>query len=280
MRTFSGRTIALLESRRSGELAAMVRRLDGVPICAPAVRERPSDVDAGPIIGRLIAGEFPIAIVLTGAGVSTLLAEAERRQSLDDVRQALSRTTLVCRGPKPLTVLKQHGLTASVVTTRPHTTRELLDALRDVAVAGVPVMLLHYGERNEPFAGALRARGALVEDVCLYEWALPDSVDRLRDLVDRTIGGSVDAMLFTSQIQFRFLHQVAAEMGAAEALTTALQDQVVVGAIGPVCAEALRDGGIVADVLPASSHSAALVGTLADYFECFHRPGPSPERHA
>ena len=269
MRTFSGRTIALLESRRSSELAAMVQRLDGLPICAPAVRERPSAADAGPIIDRVMAGEFTVAIVLTGAGVSALLAEAESRQSLEGVRQALGRTTLVCRGPKPLTVLRQHGLSASVVTTRPHTTRELLEALRDVALDGRPVMLLHYGERNEPFAAALRARGALVEDVCLYEWALPERVAPLRDLIHRAIAGRIDAMLFTSQIQFRFLLQVATEMGAAEALTRALREQVVVAAIGPVCAEALRDGGIVADVLPASPHSAALVGAVADYFALF-----------
>jgi hypothetical protein len=56
-------------------------------------------------------------------------------------------------------------------------------------------------------------------------------------------------------------------MGAAEALLEALRDQVVVGAVGPVCARALREGGIVADVLPASPHSAALVGAVADYFE-------------
>ena len=269
MRTFSGRTIALLESRRSGELAAMVRRLEGLPVCAPAVRERPSLTDAGPVIGRLMAGDFAVAILLTGAGISTLLAEAERRQSLEGVRQALRRTTLACRGPKPLTVLKQHGLIASVVTSRPHTTRELLEALRDVDLDGRSVMLLHYGERNDPFAAALRARGALVEEVCLYEWALPERVDPLRDLIDGTINGRIDAMLFTSQIQFRFLRQVAAEMGAAEALTTALREQVVVAAIGPVCAEALRDGGIVADVLPASPHSAALVGAVADYFALF-----------
>jgi hypothetical protein len=60
-------------------------------------------------------------------------------------------------------------------------------------------------------------------------------------------------------------------MGAAEALTTALREQVVVGAIGPVCAEALRDGGIVANVLPASPHGAALVGAVADYFELFEQ---------
>src|SRR5262245_15500690 len=271
MRTFSGRTIGLLESRRSSELAAMVQRLDGIPVCAPAVRECQSGVDAAPIIDRVVAGEFPIAIVLTGAGIATLLDAAQRGRSLDRLRQALGRMKLVCRGPKPLSVLKQHGLTASVVTSKPHTTRELLDALTRVSVDGVPVLLLHYGERNETFADALRRRGALVEDVCLYEWTLPDNVEVMRDMVRSAIAGRIDAMLFTSQIQFRFLHQIAVEMGAAEELLRALNEQVVVAAVGPVCAGALRDSGVVADVLPASPHSASLVGAVADYFELFQR---------
>ena len=58
-------------------------------------------------------------------------------------------------------------------------------------------------------------------------------------------------------------------MGVAEALVQALNERIVVGAVGPVCAGALRAGGVVADVLPASPNSASLVGAVADYFELF-----------
>jgi uroporphyrinogen-III synthase len=166
-------------------------------------------------------------------------------------------------------VLRQHGLSAALVTVQPHTTRELAEALADIPLDRTPLLLLHYGERNEPFAEALRARGALVEDVCLYEWALPENVGPLYELVHSVIAGRVDAMLFTSQIQFRHLLQIAIEMGVGDALLQALRDRIVVGAVGPVCAQALREGGIVADVLPASPHSPALVGAVADYFELF-----------
>ena len=42
---------------------------------------------------------------------------------------------------------------------------------------------------------------------------------------------------------------------------------MIVGAIGPVCATALRTGGVVPDVLPGSPNSASLVGAVADYFD-------------
>jgi uroporphyrinogen-III synthase len=267
MRTLSGRAVALLEGRQSVELAAMVARLGGTPISAPAVRERPKEQDVGPLLHRVIEGAFPCAIVLTGAGASALFGEAERRSLLSQVRDAMERMTLVCRGPKPLAALKRQGLSATIVTTRPHTTRELLDALATTSLDAVPVMLLHYGERDTIFSGALTARGALVEDACLYEWALPEDTAPLRAVVRRTIAGEIDAVLFTSQIQFRFLLQIAEESGAVAALVNALNEHVIVGAVGPVCAAALRAGGVVADVLPASPNSASLVGAVADYFD-------------
>lgn len=272
MRTLSERTVGLLESRQSGELAAMVLRLGGVPVCAPAVQEKPTSEDAGPVIARIIAGEFPVLIAMTGASVTALFDAAERLGSREALQQALTRMTIVCRGPKPQTALKRHGLTAQVVTPKPHTTRELLETLAATRLDGVPVALLHYGERNLPFSAALAARGAKITDVCLYEYVLPDDVAPLEDLVDRILAGEIDALLVTSQIQFRFLLDIAATSGRTRALLSALSNDVIVGAVGPVCASAIRANGVIADVLPASPNSASLVGALADYFDLMIPP--------
>jgi uroporphyrinogen-III synthase len=273
MRTLSGRTIALLESRQRDELAEMVRRLGGTPVVAPAVRERPSQDDGGALLGRVVQGEFVVLIALTGAGVTALFTEAERHGVLADVRQALGKMAIVCRGPKPQAALKRYGLKASVSTARPHTSSELLEALAETHLNQVPVLLLHYGERNVPFANALAARGALVEDVCLYEWDLPEDLGPLDDVVRRVIAREVDALLVTSQVQFRFMLLVAGRAGLADALVAALNADTVVGAVGPVVAAALRAGGVVPDVLPAAPNSASLIGAVADYFQLTDRRG-------
>lgn len=245
----------------------MVRRLGGTPVLAPAVRERPSEDDAGPLLTRIMSGQFTLAVVLTGAGATALLAEATRGGVLEGVREALAKMTIACRGPKPQAALKRHGLTATISTPKPHTSRELLDALASTNLERVSVLLVHYGERNMSLADALTARGALVEDVCLYEWTLPVDVTPLRDVVRRIVAGEIDALLVTSQIQFRFLLEIAGAEGLAEALVGVLNERVVVGAVGPVCAAALRAGGVIPDVLPASPNSASLVGAVAAYFE-------------
>jgi uroporphyrinogen-III synthase len=268
MRSFNGRTIAILEGRKTREIAAMVERLGGVVVAAPAVREVPSGAaDAHrSTIDRVIAGAFSMVVILTGAGATALFAEADRAGVLPALLDAMGRTTIACRGPKPLAVLRKHGLTPSIVTTKPHTTNDLLEALDAVDMSEQRVMLLHYGEKNVVIGETLAARGATIEDVHLYEWELPEDIGPLKDLVGRLVDRSVDAVLFTSQIQFRFLAQVAQGMGEGDALIRALTTDVVVGAVGPVCASALRASGVIPDVLPATASSGSLVAAVADYF--------------
>jgi uroporphyrinogen-III synthase len=62
------------------------------------------------VLEELVSGRFQIAVVQTGAGATALFSEAERLGMLDRVRRTFARTTIVCRGPKPLAVLKRHGL--------------------------------------------------------------------------------------------------------------------------------------------------------------------------
>lgn len=245
----------------------MVSRLGGQPILAPAVRERATTDDFRPVLTRIVNGAFEMLIALSGAGVSALFSEAERHHQLAEVREALRRMTLVCRGPKPQAAFKRQGLTVGVITPKPHTSAELLEALDTTPLQGVRALLLHYGEHNPTFSTSLAARGVTVEDLCLYEWAMPEDLTLLRTVVRDIIEGHVDALLVTSQVQFRFLLEVARQHEQAEALLDALNERVIVGAVGPVCASALRAGGVVPDVLPASPNSASLVGAVADYFE-------------
>jgi uroporphyrinogen-III synthase len=47
----------------------------------------------------------------------------------------------------------------------------------------------------------------------------------------------------------------------------ALSRDVVVAAVGPVCASALREYGITPDVIPAHPKMGSLITALADYVE-------------
>ena len=263
----NGRRIALLEARKSEEAAALVEQLGGVPYRVPAVREvvHPEQVDA--FIGALSSGELSIVIFLTGVGVTALLREATRFGWLEATLSALRQTTIVCRGPKPMSVLAHHHVPVHVAAAAPYTTRELLAALAAVDLPGRTVALVHYGERNAPLAAALEARGARLEELSLYEWRLPDDIEPLKSLIQELIEKRVDAIAFTNEIQCRHLFRVADDVGLASQLALALNTDTIVAAIGPVSADSLQGLGVTPDVIPAQPSKGSMVTALAEYFE-------------
>jgi uroporphyrinogen-III synthase len=269
MSKLNGRRIALVEGRMPGELADLVRRHGGEPMNVPAVREatRACAEEVGTFLDRLSGGVFQIVVCLTGVGVMTLARTAEQLNRLPELLQGLQRVTTVCRGPKPLAALKRQGITATVQTQEPYTTAELLVAMAGLPLSGQGVALVHYGERNAALADALRQRRARLDELCLYEWLLPEDLGPLQHLVGDLIAARVDAIAFTSQVQVRHLWQVASSLGKATELTHALTDQVVVAAVGPTCAAALADLGVMPRVVPAHPKMGPMVTALAAYFE-------------
>ena len=60
---------------------------------------------------------------------------------------------------------------------------------------------------------------------------------------------------------------VSAKTTTTVALTDALNAKVVVAAVGPVCASALRSFGVIPHVQPAHPKMGPMMVALADYFE-------------
>jgi uroporphyrinogen-III synthase len=269
VRRLNGASIALLEARMSRELENLVRRYGGHPRSAPALREVPLEAPAGVdgFLDQLCAGRFGLAIFLTGAGVTALFREAGARGRLDAVVDALRRGTVACRGSKPAAALRQHGVPTNLSAREPFTSAELLEALQGIELANLDVALVHYGERNEPLADGLRSRGARVNELCLYEWQLPENVDPLRELIGDVIQSRVDVVAFTSKVQCRHLFQIATAMGCATDLAEALNGRTTVAVIGPVCRTALREHGVSSHVMPATPKMAPLVAAIAEYLE-------------
>jgi uroporphyrinogen-III synthase len=264
---FKGRRVALLETRMSDEAASLVRQLGGVPCRVPAVHEFLHPEQISRFIERLTLEDPAVVVFLTGTGVSALLSEAARQGRLEAILSALRRTTIACRGPKPIRLLTEHHVPVHLSAAEPHTTRELLHALDTIDLSGKAVALVRYGEPNERLASALRSRGAQLEEIALYEWRMPEDREPLETLVADVIGGRVDAIAFTNEIQCRHLFQVAADCSVADDLANALNGNTVVGAIGPVCAEALHRVGVTPDVIPAKPQMASLIGALAEYYD-------------
>lgn len=267
--SLKGKRVALLEARMSSELSSLVERQGGIPYSVPAVRETPVEqpAETSAFIDALCAKRFDFVVFMTGVGASALLKEAEKRGRLDAAVDALRSAKTVCRGPKPVSVLRRSGIQVDFTAAEPHTTVEVLQALEPSDLHGKSIGLVHYGERNGALTTELRSRGAVTSEVCLYEWRLPDDLAPLQKLVGEIIDGHVDAIAVTSQIQIRHLFEIADKVGRHAELADALNRKSVVAAVGPVCATALRSFGVIPHVQPSHPKMGPMLIALADYFD-------------
>jgi uroporphyrinogen-III synthase len=263
-----GVRVALLEARMAGELAALVRRYGGIVRSAPAVREAPLDcADAVSEFLNRIAAPFPcVYVFLTGAGVIALFDETQKQGRLRALMASLRSGTIVCRGPKPSAALKRYGINPNIVAASPYTSDELLESMSVIDLRDADVSVVHYGERNETLTSALAQRGATLHELCVYEWRLPDDIGPLQDVVRGLVRRELDAVVFTSQVQWKHLRQVASTLGLAEELVDALSRHLVVAAIGPICSGALIDAGVRPHVVPENPKMSPLVAALAQHF--------------
>lgn len=260
----SGRRVVSFESRRSAEMAELIRNYGGEPIQAPSLREVPlADQHEALAFGEaLLAGDQDVLILLTGVGTRMLIATLSTRWPREDVVAGLGRLTLVCRGPKPIAALKEVGLVPALAVPEPNTWRDLLSELdRTLAIGGKRVAVQEYGVRNEELLVGLRQRGARVTTVPVYGWALPEDTAPLRAAIERVVAGEV--ALFSSATQVGNVFRVAVEMGRAAALREAFRGTTVVASIGPITTAALQEHGIEPDLHPGHPKMGHLVAEAA-----------------
>jgi uroporphyrinogen-III synthase len=240
----------------------------GRPIVAPALREVPlaSNAKALEFVTALIEGRFDMVILLTGVGTRALVGIAERTEQREPFLAALRRVAVVARGPKPLAVLREINVTASVAAPEPNTWRELLAALDDAAdrfpVRDRRVAVQEYGVSNPEFLAALAERGAEVTAVPVYQWALPENLEPLRAAIAAIGRGEIDVVLFTTSVQVDHIFEVAAQMDAEAALRRGLA-RAVIASIGPTTSEALRRHDLAADLEPSHPKLGILVEEAA-----------------
>ena len=272
MSGFTGLRVLALESRRAAELAKLISTYGGQPVVAPAMREVPldSNTEALSFAEGLLAGHFDMVIFLTGVGAQAVLSVAETKYPRSDFISALQRVKVVPRGPKPIAVLRNLGITPALMVPEPNTWRELLKALDEAQeslpefhLGGARIALQEYGISNPELIRGLTDRGAIVTRVPVYQWVLPENVAPLQSAVRELAAGQIDAVLFTTGVQVAHLFQVAAEMNLEGPMLRGLRSTVV-ASIGPTTSEELKQKGVPPDLEPSHPKMGFLVKETAE----------------
>ena len=260
---FAGRRVLCLESRRAVEMEELIRKQGGDPFVAPSMREVAIAENEGAFRfgDRLFAGEFDMMILLTGVGTRQLNRVLAARHSETAFRDALSRITLVARGPKPSAALREMGLSPAIIAPEPNTWREVLRATEGLPEQRIAVQ--EYGRTNPELLEGLRARGAEVTAVRVYQWGLPQDIGPLREAARRLAAGQFDVALFTTAVQIGHLARVAREEGIEEAVLEGLRRCMIVS-IGPTTTEALEEFGLRPEFEPSHPKMGFLVKEAAE----------------
>ena len=267
--SFQGLRVLGFESRRARELAALISTYAGHPLMAPALREVPleSNADALKFASALIQGEFDVVIFLTGVGTRALVAAIEGTYPRDVFIDALARTKVVARGPKPLAALRELRVPIWAIAPEPNTWRELLsaiDAKVDYSVRGARIAVQEYGVSNTDLLEELERRGARITRVPVYKWALPDDLGPLKDAVTAIAAGQVDVAVFTTGVQVVHLWQIVREMHLEADVRSGLARSAI-ASIGPTTSDELRRHGLAPDIEASHPKMGFFVRELAEH---------------
>src|ERR1700722_13186503 len=169
------KVVGILETRPGAHLGELIARRGGKPMLAPALEEVP-DVDPQAVAALLAqwrVNPFKIVIFQTGVGTRALFQATDSAGSTGELLQRLNSTTVVVRGPKPVGELNAREVRIDIRAATPFTTETVLAAVADIPMKGARVLVQRYGAANQALCAALTERGADVQEIATYRWALP-----------------------------------------------------------------------------------------------------------
>lgn len=233
----TGVSVAVTRARaQASGLAARLRRLGANVIEAPAIKIVPLDGPAPDL------RSYDLVCVTSPNGVRLLFSRLARAGA--DAR-AFASTRVAAIGPGTAAALGEHGITADVVPER-FVAEGLIDALADMPFDRV--LIARAAEARDVLPDALRARGAEVDLVALYETVAEPLADDQLSAV-----GEADYVTFTSSSTVRHFLEAAGER---------LSRRTRLLSIGPVTSSALRERGLEPHVEAARHDIDGLVEAL------------------
>ena len=266
-----GIRVLSLESRRAAETAKLIRTYGGEPLTAPAMREIPMS-SSGPVMQfaeALIAGQFHLVIFTTGVGVRALIKTVSEHMDREKFLGALRTIKIAARGPKSSSALREFGIPVTVVAPEPFTWRVLVQAIEEKfggTLTGMNIAVQEYGTSNPELLTVLAEKSVSITRLLVYQWALPEDTQPLREAVIALAHGHVDLVLFMNAGQVAHMFLMAERMGYTDALYEGFRSTVI-GSIGPSTTEGLSMYRLVPDFEPSQSKMGFLIKEIAENAE-------------
>jgi uroporphyrinogen III methyltransferase/synthase len=245
------------------ELRALGARVVEAPVIRTRALEDTAPAGAGaPESGPLNLTRYDLVCFTSANGVDALfdrLASAPSHEGPRDAR-ALAGARVAAIGPGTARALREHGIVADVVPER-FVAESLVEALAEIPIERA--LVARAREARDVLPDALRARGAEVEVLALYETVAEPLLPRVLEQAR-----AADYITFTSSSTVRFFLQATHATGGSAKPTdrnaepaggnaepadgdvqaagngTGLSPQTRIVSIGPVTSATLREHGL------------------------------------
>jgi len=229
-RPLHGEVVAVTRARaQASGLAARLRELGAEVVETPAIRIQPRPLE-GELREAIERIEEYSLVCLTSPNGVRLLFEGLGDRGRD--ARALASAAVAAIGPGTAAELARRGIRADVVPER-FVAEALVEALESVPVEGRRVLVARAAEARDVLPEALRARGAEVDDVALYETVAEPLTEAERAGLERAT-----YVTFTSSSTVRFLAESGARPGPRARIVS----------IGPVTSATAKEHGLTVDV--------------------------------
>ena len=226
-RPLHGKRIVVTRARaQASGMARTLEALGAEVVELPAIRIEPT-IETGEVRDAIESLHTYALICVTSPNGARLLFDAMNAAGRD--ARALSQAQIAAIGPGTARALRDRGIIADLVPER-FVAEALVEALAEVPVEGKPVLVARAAKARDVLPDALRARGAEVDVVALYETVretpAPDEIERAMD---------ADYVTFTSSSTVKnFLEVTGGRVPEGARIVS----------IGPVTSETAREAGL------------------------------------
>jgi len=231
------------------DTAEFIRKLSWTPLIVHTVELKPREASDLFTEFRTVLSEASIdwLVFMSPVGVQVLFNLLRTHGNL--LPSMLGNPRIVAVGPKTRQALTEQGV-RDVLVPATYTSEGVAELLSSSSrLDGARVVLARSSEANESLATSLAMRGANVSSVTVYSSSLPENDMTVTRLVETLKEDLVDGILFTSSLSATNLFRIAERIVSPNEVARLLDD-CLIGAIGPITAEKLRQLGVKPDVQP------------------------------
>ena len=240
------RTIAVTRPVGKGrDTAEFVRSKGWNPFIFHTVELKPLDDQKimAQIQSSLTHGQADWFVFMSSTGVKFLFDVLASHPSLPRFPR---ETRFLAVGPRTRDSLLRHGITQVSVPEK-YSSAGVDEWFSRLDPRRLRIVLVRSSSADESLADSLISKGATVATVNAYESGMPGDPKSVFDFLEGILVGRFAAVLFTSAISVSNFFRIA-ETKVEGPEVIRLLKRTIVGAIGPITAEKLRNRGVETNV--------------------------------